>query len=94
MIEEGNFSFVKDTISRILLTDMYTTISKRNLWNFVKSETDINSFTNSNIRQKDEILYNLSYHSFNPNVFDWSLRNMKQIADKGWNNFVFNWKND
>jgi hypothetical protein len=92
--QEGDFSFVKDTISRTILSDMYTTITERNLWDFVKSETDIRSFTNCNIRQKEEILYNIKYPFINVNSFDWSLKNMKQIADHGWYNFVSTWKND
>jgi hypothetical protein len=94
MAKEGDFSFVKDTISRILLSDMYITITKRDLWGYIKSEIDVLSYTNSNIRQKEEILYNLSEPFFNVNNFDWSLKNMKQIADSGWEHFVSSWKND
>jgi hypothetical protein len=94
MAKEGDFSFIKNTISRTLLTDMYDTITKRNLWSFIKSETDINSFTNCNVRQKEEILYNLNYSLFNVRNFNWSLGNMKQIADNGWEYFVSSWKND
>ncbi len=93
-VQEGDFSFVKDTISRTILAEMYHTITKRGLWNFVKSERNIGSFTNSNIRQKDEILYNLKYPFINVHSFDWSLENMKQIADNGWDAFVSSWKND
>lgn len=94
MSKEGDFSFIKDYTSRTLLTDMFNTITKRNLWGYIKSEIDIRSFTNCNIRQKEEILYNLTYSSFNVRNFDWSLENMKQIADNGWETFVSSWKNE
>ena len=93
-VKEGDFSFIKDYISRTLLTEIYHIITTRNLWDFVKSERDIRSFTNSNIRQKEEILYNIKYPFINANSFDWSLETMKQIADNGWDTFVSNWKND
>lgn len=93
MATEGDFTFVSDYTSRTILSEMYTTITERNLWGYIKSETDINSFTNCNVRQKEEILYNINHSFINIRAFDWSLAQMKQIADNGWSVFVSNWKN-
>jgi hypothetical protein len=92
--KDGDFGFINDYTSRTILSEMYKTITERNLWDYIKSEKDIRSFTNCNVRQKEEILYNLNHSFVNIRSFDWSLEQMKQIADNGWSVFVSNWKNE
>jgi hypothetical protein len=91
----GDFSFIKDTMSREMLEDGYTTISNLELWDWMKSYTPDEGkgfmfSSHENITKMGSAMK--TGHS--GSSFGWTMRSLESIAKNGWESFVESWKKE
>lgn len=92
---EGDFSFIKDTMSREMLEDGYSTISNLELWDWMKSYTpeEGKGFMFSSHENITKI-GNTMKTGHSGSSFGWTMRSLESIAKKGWESFVDSWKKE
>jgi hypothetical protein len=86
---EGDFSFVEDKLHRYLLQDAYVSLQKSDLWVFVKDD-----YSDEKAIEQPEILdifLAMKYKSHTMKTFGVVMRNMKKIAQDGWDEYVKEW---
>jgi len=81
---KGQFMYVKDTQSRILLVNAWNAITQLELWNYMKKDVESYMFCNdkeiSIITRKME---ELGYDGHSGFSFGWTMRQMQYIAQYG-----------
>ena len=84
MVQEGDFSFIKEKSMRKLLEFDYSVIEKNNLWDFLK-----NYHVEKTILMSRTILDNYTwYPGHSGETWELSIRTMERISKKGWDYFV------
>ncbi len=86
---KGDFSIVEDNLHRYLLEDAYKALNDSDLWTFVKDE-----YSQEKALEQPEILdifLAMKYKSHTMNTFGVVMRNMKKIAQDGWDEYVREW---
>jgi hypothetical protein len=87
----GDFSFIKNYSTRVILEDIYNAINKNALWDYIKEDTTLHEFNNYNYKQKDAIIKSMNYYYVYINSFKWSLTQMQLLTKKGWDTYVKEW---
>jgi hypothetical protein len=93
-INSGNFHYIKDHNSRIIMENGYKAVNITKLWCFLKKPIESFSFSDS---PEVRIIYNkmeeLGYYGHSGFSFGWTMRNLQDIAIHGERSFKRNWKN-
>jgi hypothetical protein len=88
----GDFSFIKDSMSREMLEDGYTTVSELKLWDWLKTFTPEEGkgfmFTD---HPNINALGNAMKTGHSGASFGWTMRNLEAIAKDGWEMYVKGW---
>jgi hypothetical protein len=87
----GDFSFVENKLHRYMLHDTYTALDTTKLWDFIK-DVPINS--PDYLEKNPEILelfLTMKYKAHSIDTFGVVLRNMRKIAEVGWDAYVAEW---
>jgi hypothetical protein len=90
-VSKGDFSFINNYSTRVILEDIYNAIDKNELWDYIKEDKTIHEYNMVNYRQKDLIIKTMQHYYIYINSFDWSLDQMQSLAKKGWESYVSEW---
>ncbi len=91
----GDFSFVKDEMTRIMFDDAYKAIdSIFGAWEFVKGDPGDGGFMFSSDPYSVAISKAMKYNGHSGASYGWTMRVMQRIAKVGWDRFVAEYSED
>jgi hypothetical protein len=80
----GEFKYIKDRNSRVMLQNAYQAINQTETWNFVKRPIESFSFSSApEIRRISDKMVELGYTGHSGFSFGWTMREMQAIAIEG-----------
>lgn len=89
----GDFSFIRDELSRRYVEDVYQAITKAEAWDLMKEEPEAGKgymFTSNPLYKliQNRMEY---YGDHSGSSYGWTMRQAQFIAQKGWNAYVELW---
>jgi hypothetical protein len=80
----GEFKYIKDRHTRVMLQNAYQAISQTETWNFVKRPIESFSFSSApEIGRISDKMTELGYYGHSGFSFGWTMREMQAIAREG-----------
>jgi len=88
-IQEGDFSFIRDSMSRTALSDAYMAIQKAEAWDLVKAGPGEGGFMfgGREIQARLKPFY-VDTLGHSGSSYAWTFRSMERLANVGWTAFV------
>ncbi len=88
----GDFTFIKDAMSKAMLEDGYKTVTDLDMWNWMATFTpeEGKGFMYSNHENINKIGKAMKTGHSGAS-FGWTMRNMEAIAKDGWETYVKGW---
>ena len=80
----GDFSFIQDEESRLMLKDAYHAVCTTHTW-FLMSEEPSEGFMFTTDMRYNVIENAITYKGHSGTSYGWTMRNIQFIARKGWN---------
>jgi hypothetical protein len=89
MAAEGDFSFIRDDMSRTALSDAYSAIQKAEAWDLVKAGPGEGGFMfgGAAVRERIKPFY-VDNVGHSGSSYAWTFRSMERLAKIGWTAFV------
>jgi len=88
--QPGDFSFIRDQLSREMVEDVYQAVQKAEAWNVMKEEPESGYMFSSDPRYK-VIQKKMEYLGHSGSSYGWTMRQAQFIAQKGWAEYVRVW---
>ena len=82
----GDFSFIQDSETRIILADLYWAVCQTDTWNLMREEPK-GGYMFTTDERYNYIKAAMTYPAHSGASYGWTMRSIQFIAQKGWNAF-------
>jgi hypothetical protein len=90
--QPGDFSFIRDQMSREMVEDVYKAVQKAEAWDLMKEEPgEGKGYMFSSDPRYKAIQTNMEYSGHSGSSYGWTMRQAQFIAQKGWARYVAAW---
>lgn len=88
----GDFTFLADKETQIMLADAYQAIDAAEGWDYMKTDPGENGYMFTRSDMLTKISSKMTYNGHSGSSYGWTMRMMQRLARIGWEAFVLEMK--